>query len=147
MEKKKSWGVFMVALIMLIYGPLVYYCNALTGGYTILLLIHIPDGIVFLIAGMFILGRKNWARKLAVITSIIMFLLFLYPAIYGFFHPVVFHPGNVFSDHYNFIWRDSIDTHKSLYISLAVGIIYVPLIMYCLFVYYFTRPKVKEQFK
>lgn len=133
MQKKRSVGVRVVAIAMLIYGilcliiciwqkhfySLFHYgiddAKDMIGLLAFLFCHHqLLDGMVYLIASVFILTFKNWARKFTVISSIILFLFTLPTAIYGLIDSAYLRPQ---------------------------------LILYTLIIFFFTRPKVKEQFR
>jgi hypothetical protein len=167
MEKKRSVGVIIIALVMLIYSILCLYLwrEDLYGLFRPIQFSSIPstivvflfllfcshrtlDGIAYLIAGIFILTFKNWARKFAVISSIILFLISLLGAIYGLIQPDSLHPGNFFYlQPYTFFGGVTSIPDSPFSRFLVIGIVYIPLIIYGLVIAYLTRPKVKEQFK
>ena len=126
MEKKKSIGVMILTLLILIFGLITTYFaiigirlfpSGLFKNLPALKLVWIllPFGILYIASGIGILFLKEWGRKMLLMTSPFIFLIYLLLLIIG-----------------------GIDMR-------IMTILYV--LMPILFLYFFTRPKVKEQFK
>jgi hypothetical protein len=156
MEKKRSLGIIIVGLIILIYGALcliiwrgdiIALLNPAAWIISIMFAHHILDGFIYLVASAFILISRDWSRKFTIVSSAILLLGNLPTAIDGLIHPVVFYPGNFFYLQPEIFGVNAASPDSFFSISLAVGIVYIPLILYCFLIYFFTRPKVREQFK
>ena len=156
MSKKISDGVIIIGSIMLIYSIicLIMYRYELPHAftpfglaYTTLLRIPTLDGVIYFISSISILAFKNWARKLAIIYSAAMLPFALLAGLEAIINPVTFIPGNFFVLHPDVFGITRSTPESTLTLLTVKGIILIPLIMYGLIIYFFTRPEVKRQFK
>jgi len=156
MEKKRSVGVMVIGIIMLVYSgqcliiwreDLKCLFNPLGWIMAFILSHHILDGFIYMVAGVFIFMQRNWARKFAIVSSIILFLAYLPTAIKALIIPAAFDPSNFFYIQPEIFGVSAYSSASFFSIALAVGMTYIPLILYCFFIFYLTRPNVKEQFK
>jgi len=160
MENKRSVGITIVAVIMLIYSFLWLSANFILslpferGAHTpsifrtlyliatifFAILIAIMRfkqigfllGLIYLIASINILKLKKWARLLAVYCSSLMGLFYIFILIVSFISG--FTEG--FSGDTGFAW--------GMGFLVMMTPVFIPIF---LFIIYFTRPKVKEQFR
>jgi hypothetical protein len=130
MEKKRSVGVtvfgilFIVqSIIILILAVIEYLVTASYGAtaFPVARLIYI---ILLLLVGLGLLGLKSWAEKLILFIIVPLFVIAL--------------------PYFQFIKLKGLDTPK---INLARFIEAIRILYGMLLLYFFTRPKVKEQFK
>ena len=143
MEKKRSVGIMICGVIMLFYSlyllrnstmaffnfknlPLFYRVRMVMRPVCLITLL---PGLIYLIASVGILRMKNWSRLLIIYFSILLLLLIFYVAI-----SII--PG--------IIRRDF---EGPAAIGLLPLVLIIPLLPSLLFLIFFTRPKVKEQFK
>lgn len=156
LAQRRSAGVTIVAAIMLAYSLLcLFIYHKEVGGvinpiiWIVAMIMGIPilDAVVYLIAASFIFRLKKWARVLAVVYSSIAFLLRIPMAIKGIGHLYIFWPGNFFVLHPKVFGVTSYTPESFFSVSLAVGIYYIPMVLYALFIYFLTRPKIKAQFR
>lgn len=146
MEKESPLRVTVIGVIMLLYGIIIFVLyggtlvgiSALFSPLALIIMfasgIHAMDGVIFTILSAFILIRRNWARRFTVVVSIILLLCHLPHAIDG-----LINPNSIAYDGY---WSGGITSHE-----VALWITYIPLLLYVLFIYSLTRPKIKEQFR
>ena len=118
--------------LALVYNPLVVVLSVFLGH-------HLVDGLVYVTASVFLLRRRKWARSLALGYSIIPLLQSSVFALFGLLHPVAFRPGNFFVSQPSSMQSGSYE--------LALGIVLVPLVMSCLFLWALTRPQIRVQFE
>lgn len=132
MEKKRSIGVTMFGWILILYSIVGLIKRALFlvnwdfhKGFPL----EVTSDwilVLFLIAGVGLVKLKNWGRRLVILAALIK-LFFYLKSLYLAFTPA---------------YKNATGITISFWISIAIfGIIYL------LIIYYFTRPKVKEQFK
>ena len=128
MEKKRSVGVTIFSVIMIIAGIVLIFAT-----YSVPLIIEsfMPTAMlslcIIIIVGIYILKRKNWARILVLwVTSlwVIVGLLTTYSSIFKTAMPGSKLVVNIVADF--LIWH------------------FLPFVTTF---YFFTRPKVREQFK
>ncbi len=127
MEKKRSVGVTVVGVLFIIF-PVSNIFLAGILGYYYTPLQYLFRGFFVLypvITGIGILLLKEWARKLAIIFAILTTILAIFVCLAkSFINPEIF-----FKNVYDLIANISM------------------IIIGSLLLYFFTRPKVKEQFK
>jgi len=143
MEKKRSVGVTRMGIIMLLYAlllllgvtimiqPIRPWSAGILAGAILL-------GIIYLVSSIGILATRNWGRVLAVYLSaflllpiVIITIWILVSIISGYVERGGGGPGS------------EVIAFPMLALTISLPFILPPL----MFFYFFTRPKVKEQFK
>jgi len=127
MEKKRSKGIAVFSVILMIYGLGCSMC--VTPSFLkkapfslieiVAILPHLALLFYFFIGGIFIFYLKNWARKLMVVWCTLAFLSVIYYLYVGL----------------------SGEAPYMVSVSLPM------LVIYSVPIYVLTRPKIKEQFK
>jgi len=126
-------------LCLLLYQEdLVLVYNPLTLAMSVFLGHRLVDGLVYVTAGVFLLRRQRWARRLALSYSVIPFLYAVWVTVEALRNHAVFNPGNFFVlQPYSMQGRS---------FEFALALTYVPLLMSGLFWWGLTRPQVRAQF-
>jgi hypothetical protein len=133
MDKVMSKGVRFFGIVSLLFGAILL-AGYFGGGYSLFdfgmfNLIRLIATIGFILSGLFILKLKNWAR----ITFLILMGFNMLAGLYGVYFgcPLTVIPGKG-------------DVFLRVYLPTFGVLSFLPFIISF---YYFTRPKVKEQFK
>ena len=134
-------GVIPIALLMVLYGglclllyqeDLVLIYNPLTLVESMFLGHHLVDGFVYVTAGTFLLRQRRWARRLAVVYSVIPSLYAVWITLMALRRPGVFDPDSFFAFQPFSMQGGSF--------AFALAVTYVPLLMSCFFLWGLTRP-------
>jgi hypothetical protein len=112
--------------LVLLYNPFMLAQSVFLGH-------HLVDGFVYTIAGVFLLRRQPWARRLAVGYSVIPALYAVWMTLRALRQPSVFDPEQFFAFQPFSLQGGSL--------TLAFAVTYVPLLMSCLFLWGLTRPQ------
>ena len=135
--------VIIYGVVMLIFGSIITYLGFNTFNdswlelpYLIAKYLMLIFGLAYCISSVFIFALKNWARKLAIYCSIVL-LLFFVPLV------IFFIVSELFSSLSHSVQASSCGGWGYLFAVIFSPLIIVPL----MFVDFFNRPKVKEQFK
>jgi len=131
MTKKRSIGIIIIAILQSVIGIYSLAFFLLWGGidYVGLIITMLP-----ILVGIGLIFLKNWARILA------MFFIPINLSLLTFPHAVRFS---------GYLWDFKV-THsmlKAVQWSNNNTIIALLIIFYLIYIYYFTRPEVKELFK
>lgn len=150
MEKKRSVGVTVIGIVMLLYSLLVLILFALRSPFylrscisnffrpaIILLLVRKLMLLLYFIAGIGILRVKSWGRYLALFVSILLLLFAI-----GDFLPATISIIKNPEGACDVGWCGIVGI-LLLFVISAISLFFVPVL--CLF--YLTRPKVKERFR
>ena len=142
MEKKRSVGLIIFGIFSVIYTLLIIWivyrvCFVVFSGWSLTLSSKIKlttmlgGAFGILVAGIGVSTLVSWARKPIVIVAIINLLLWLYCLIETVIEAV---------DYFGY--------DRSFGPSFPQNLLVIPLLLFNLLcIYFFTRPKVKEQFK
>ena len=134
MEKKRSRGVVFFGVISEFYGGLLLLVGYSGDVYRQfnpdkLSLIRTVVAVGFIVSGLFLLRLKNWARICFLTLMGLNMIAGLYRIYFGGILTVISSPG-----------EDSLSAYFSNFAVFSI----VPFIIT---LYFFTRPKVKEQFQ
>ena len=127
------------ACLLLYQEDLVLLYNPLMMGLSVLLGHHLVDGFVYVLAGVFLLRRQRWARRLALGYSVIPLAYAGWMTVLALWHPAVFQPDHFFARQPQVMQGGSF--------AFALAVTYVPLLMSCLFLWSLTRPPIRAQFR
>ena len=140
-------GLTTIALFMFLYGglclllyqeDLVLLYNPVALALSVFLGHRLVDGFVYTIAGVFLLRRQPWARRLALGYSALPVLYAAWMTVAAMGNPAVFDPAQFFvSQPYTMQGRS---------VMFALAITYVPLFMSAVFWWSLTRPAIRAQF-
>jgi len=117
MEKKRSVGVMVFGILALLFS-FAYLTEISILSKVLDTKIVVLMGFGFLISGIFLLKLKNWARILFLFTAGAQSLVYIW---------------------WNFTVKRDFLEHLVL--------LFVAILLFLIFYYFFTRPKIKEQFK
>lgn len=124
--------------LLLYHEDLVLLYNPVTLALSVFLGHHLVDGFVYTIAGVFLLRRQPWARRLALGYSVLPVLYACWMTVAAMKNPAVFEPGNFFAlQPYSMQGRS---------FAFALALTYVPLLMSAVFWWSLTRPPICAQF-
>ena len=131
--KKRSKGVIFFGVLSSLIGAMLL-ASYFGGGFSLFdldsfNLLRLTATIGFILSGLFILNLKNWARILFLVLMGVNMFGGLYGTYFGFPLTVVPVSGNGFLNVY--------------FPTFLIG----SFLPFMISIYFFTRPKVKEQFR
>lgn len=127
MEKKRSKGITIFGWIYILFsvcGLMTLIAGILEGQGILYIFAMLVEIILFLAIGIGLLKLKEWARKFVVYSNIIVILLFISRT----------------------IWLYVVSPESPLF-PIGIMAIFTAVPILLLIIYFFTRPKVREQFK
>ncbi len=174
MDKKRSKGVTIFGIIFIIFGLIGLLSSACPKGaatcslYSRPLFSLLSSGLG-IVSGIFILRLKEWARKLEIILRLALIVLFI-PSLFGFskINKMIASPDakqelekafaasmqdnfKMYKPEYQEQIRREYESNYNSIIKILPIIMFVfwslALIWYIAIIYFFTRPRVREQFK
>ncbi|MBL7197900.1 MAG: hypothetical protein ISS47_07345 [Candidatus Omnitrophica bacterium] len=132
MERKKSIGIWIVGVAMLLYGFSILYIATIPSFKRIwswFIPLIIFGSLVYIITSAIVIMLKEWARRVTLISSILFFIASLPPMIY-IITGIIMNPKYFFK---------GMATWLSIF-----SFFWLPPLIFFIFL---TRPKVKEQFR
>ena len=150
MEKKIIRNITLIAIVIIFFG--LFRCYGIVASIQSIMKVKYKDpmsdyvlsfmssipGLFFIPAGLGILFRHHWARMLTII--LLIYDIATSPQyIFGAFVGLIIFPVAIITQGGLTGWDKALLPYAILIIAL--------FILHIFFIYYLTRPKIKEQFK